>query len=264
MNVKRKINLTAQVSTSPRILLFDIETAPNLSWVWGQYEQNVLAHEQESYMLSFAYKWLGDKTTTVRSLPDYRKYKPGDVNDKDLVQDLWNLIDQADIVIGHNVDAFDVKKANTRFIYHGMEPPQFYRTVDTLKIARKQFKFNSNKLDDLGKFLGVGRKVKHTGISLWFGCMSGDASSWDLMKRYNKQDVELLERVYLKLRTWAPRHPNLNVFFGRTEGCSKCSGTNVTKRGFAYTDVSRAQRYQCKDCRSYSTGKWERAATPAL
>jgi hypothetical protein len=248
---------TTETIPAPKILLFDIETAPNLSYVWGQYEQNVLGHQQESYLLSFAYKWLGDKTTSVRSLPDYKKYKAGSGDDKELVKDLWNLLDQADIVIGHNVDAFDILKANTRFIYHDLEPPQFYRTVDTLKIARKMFKFNSNKLDDLGNFLGVGRKVKHTGVSLWFGCMSGDPDSWEVMCKYNKQDVDLLERVYLKLRTWAPKHPNVNVYSG-AEGCTKCSGSSTVKRGFAYTDVSRAQRYYCKDCRGYSTGKWER------
>lgn len=260
----RKINTQTETTVrTPKILLFDIETAPNLSYVWGQYEQNVLGHQQESYLLSFAYKWLGDKTVTCRSLPDYKKYKPGDTDDKGLVKDLWNLLDQADIIIAHNGDAFDLLKANTRFIYHGMEPPQFYRTVDTLKIARKQFKFNSNKLDDLGNFLGVGRKLKHTGISLWFGCMAGDKSSWDTMCKYNKQDVELLERVYLKLRSWAPRHPSLNVYLGRTEGCTKCGSSNTTKRGYAYTDVSRAQRYQCKDCKGYSTGKWERVTAAA-
>jgi uncharacterized protein YprB with RNaseH-like and TPR domain len=258
--VKIKRNLASQTNKAPKILLFDIETAPNLSYVWGHYEQNVIAHEQESYMLSFAYKWLGDKTVTVRSLPDYKRYKPGDTDDKELVKDLWNLLDQADIVIAHNGDKFDILKANTRFIYHDMEPPQFYRTVDTLKIARNQFKFNSNKLDDLGRYLGVGRKVPHTGASLWFGCMSGDKASWDTMCKYNKQDVSLLERVYLKLRPWAPRHPNLNVFAGKTSdtSCTKCGSSKVIKRGFAYTDVSRAQRYFCNDCRGYSTGKWER------
>jgi uncharacterized protein YprB with RNaseH-like and TPR domain len=254
--VAKKINLANQIKT-PKVLLFDIETAPNLSYVWGQYEQNVIGHVQESYMLSFAYKWLGDKTVQVRSLPDYKGYKPGEPCDKDLVKDLWNLIDQADVIIAHNGDAFDLLKANTRFIYYDMDPPQFYRTVDTLKIARKQFKFNSNKLDDLGKYLGVGRKVPHTGAALWFGCMAGDKASWDTMRKYNKQDVSLLERVYLKLRKWAPRHPNLASLAGK-EGCSRCGSSKLVKRGFAYTDMSRAQRYFCNDCRGYSAGKWEK------
>lgn len=241
----------------PKILLFDIETAPNLGYTWGKYEQTILGDfVQESYFLSFAYKWLGDKTVKVKALKDYAGYDPLVPDDKALVQDLWELFDQADIIIAHNGDKFDIKKANTRFIFHEMEPPGFYRTVDTLKMARRHFAFSSNRLDDLGKFLKVGKKVATPGISLWFSCMVGDPTAWALMCKYNKQDVALLEQVYYKLRSWAV-HPNLNSITGRgvDECCSKCGSSNVIKRGTAFTNVSFYQRWFCKDCRSYSAGK---------
>lgn len=245
---------TTSSDKTPRILLVDIENSPNISYVWGHYEQNVIAHVQENYLLSFAYKWLGDKNVQVKSLPEYKGYKPHAPCDKGLAKDLWELFDEADIIIGHNGDAFDIKKANTRFIYHGFMPPSDYRSVDTLKLARKYFKFNSNKLDDLGNFLGVGRKVKHTGFSLWLGCIGGEKESWDVMCEYNKQDVSLLENVYLKLRTWhTARHPNVSALSGRT-GCPGCGSVGAQKRGFSYTNLTKAQRYQCKDCKGYYLG----------
>ena len=30
-----------------KVLFFDIETAPNLSYVWGQWQQDVIDHAQE-------------------------------------------------------------------------------------------------------------------------------------------------------------------------------------------------------------------------
>jgi DNA polymerase elongation subunit (family B) len=106
---------------NPRILLFDIETAPNLSFVWGHYEQNVLAHVREWYALAWCAKWLDGKPIS-RSLPDYAKYKPGSIDDKALCRELWELLDRADIVIAHNGDSFDIKKMNARFLIHGFGP----------------------------------------------------------------------------------------------------------------------------------------------
>lgn len=238
----------------PRVLVFDIETSPNISYVWGQYDQNVIAHVQESYLLSVAYKWLGDADVQVMSLPDYRGYKPNTPCDKGLAKDLWKLFDEADVIVAHNGDAFDIKKANTRFIYHGFDPPSDYRTVDTLKLAKRFFRFNSNKLDDLGNYLGIGRKVPHTGFSLWLGCLNGDRGSWDLMCKYNMGDVELLENVYFKLRTWyGAKHPNLATMAGKV-GCPVCKSEQSQKRGFSYTNLMKVQRLQCKSCNTYYQG----------
>src|SRR5271154_1089112 len=182
---------------SPKVLLLDIETAPNLSWVWGRWEQNVIDVHTDWYMLSFAWKWQGTDIVRCRALPDYPKiYAKDRENDHDLVLDLWDLLDKADIVIAHNGDAFDLKKSFARFAFHRMKPPSPFKTIDTLKIARKFFKFDSNKLDDLGHTLGCGRKLPHTGKHLWLGCMHGKAGAWALMKRYNQHDIILLERVY--------------------------------------------------------------------
>ena len=241
-----------------KILIFDIENSPNLSYVWGRYEQNVIADEREWNMLSFAYRWLGDRKVKAFSLPDFPGYKKDRNNDTALIMELWNLLDEADIVIGHNVDRFDVRKTNARFLSAGLTPPSPYKTVDTYKLAKKYFFLNSNKLTDLATYLGVGKKVETGGFDLWLGCMSGDKKSWKKMVEYNKHDVELTEKVYLKLRPWMNTSPNQNLYQGTTHSCPICGQDSLQKRGWAYTRVNKYQRYQCvgdKGCGGWSTGE---------
>lgn len=241
-------------TNAPKVLLYDIETMANKAYVWGKYEQNVLSYEQETYMLCFAYKWLGQKRTYVPTLPDFKGYKKDKTNDKALVQKLHDLFTEADIVIGHNSDAFDNKKSNARFVYHGFSPPAPYQSIDTLKVARRYFKLNSNKLDDLGSYLKLGRKVQHQGWDLWMGCAVRDEKkSWNLMKKYNIQDVNLLEKVYLKLRPWMTNHPNTNLYEGTLNSCPTCGSDNMQKRGQRMTRTTVSQRYQCMSCSAWSS-----------
>ncbi|MFS4438610.1 ribonuclease H-like domain-containing protein [Paracoccaceae bacterium GXU_MW_L88] len=223
-----------------KILFFDIETTPNVSYTWGKYEQNVLAFVQESELLCFAYKWQG-KPTKIETVENQ--------TERQLAQKLWRLFDEADIIIGHNGDAFDIKYSNGRFLYHGFQPPLPYKTVDTLKIARQMFKLNSNKLDDLGEKLGLGRKVQTGGFSLWLGCMANKPSSWRKMRRYNKQDVDLLEQVYDRLKGWKKSHPNLN-YIDEIErpACATCGSEQVISKGVDRTLKTPRQRWKCKSC----------------
>jgi uncharacterized protein YprB with RNaseH-like and TPR domain len=209
------------------------------------------------FMLSFSWKVLGEKTTHVKGLIDYPGYKSKKDNDKKLMQDIWKVLDEADIVIGHNLDRFDIRKINARFLIHGLPPPSPYRTVDTLKISRKAFKFNSNSLDDLGHSLGLGRKLKHIGFALWLGCMNGDKKSWDVMLRYNALDVDLLEKVYFTMRPWATSHANVNR--GDRDACPKCGSKDILKRGFNYTLYTTTQRFQCKSCHGWHLGSAKKA-----
>lgn len=243
-------------SAGPKILLFDIETAPTLAHVWGLWDQNIGLNMIHSnwYVLCWAAKWLGDKHVMTSALPDFKLYKREPENDREVMKALWKLLDEADIVIGQNGDAFDIKKSNARFIQHGMNPPQPYKTVDTLKVAKKYFKFDSNKLDHLGEVLGLGKKMKTGGFDLWKGCLAGDPESWKTMVKYNVQDVNLLEGVYLKMRPWMNNHPNHNLYTDSIWGCPNCGSQNLVKRGFAYTRVSVSRRYCCKGCGAWSQG----------
>lgn len=238
-----------------RILIYDLESFPNIAAVWGKYEQNVLWYEREGGLASFAYKWLGERQTHVKALPDYRTYRKDMYDDKFLIQDLYELFNQADAVVAHNGDSFDQKKANARYLAHNIVPPEPYKQIDTLKVARKHFKLNSNKLDDLGSLLGVGRKERTGGLDLWHDCYYGDTKAWRKMKSYNKQDVVLLEKVYLKLLPWMSSHPAMGILTNIPGACPKCGKGPMQKRGFNFTTVSTVQRYQCQSCGGWSQGR---------
>lgn len=235
----------------PRVLLYDIETAPNLVYTWGVYEQNVIEVVRHWYVLCFAYKWLDESKTHVVALPDFEEYLKNPDNDYHVIQELHNLFNEADVLIAHNGNKFDQKKVQARFIVHGFDPPMHYRQIDTLQVARQKFKFDSNKLNDLGTVLQAGKKVPTGGFALWLGCMEGDPKAWDKMKRYNKQDVVLLEQVYLKLRPWISNHPDMAALADNQAGCPKCGGFDWQKRGIKHNKTTSNQQYQCNSCKGY-------------
>lgn len=226
----------------------DIETAPTLGYVWGKWQVDVIDVERAWYILSYAAKT--PEGVVVKGLIDYPHYKKDRENDEALVKDLWKLLNEADICVAHNGDKFDFPKINARMLVHGLPPPKPYQTVDTRKLAKKHFRFDSNKLDDIGHQLGLGRKIP-TNFSLWLGCMRGDPDSWQSMKKYNRQDILLLEKVYHKLLAWASNHPNVN--FG-DQACPKCGSHNLSKQGFKYTMLRKKQQYQCKSCHGWFLG----------
>lgn len=231
-----------------KILIFDIETTPNLGYVWQKYQQDVLEYVSEWEMLCFGYKWLGEKETVVVGLNQF--------SEEILVRRLWQLFDEADIIIAHNGNSFDVKMCNAKFIEFGLQPPSNYKTIDTKLVARRYFRFNSNKLDDLGHKLGLGRKLQTGGFSLWMGCMAGDKKAWNKMLRYNRQDVLLLEKVYLKLRPWIENHPNIGLIDeGNPDNCENCGHHKLHRRGTRYTSRRRYERLRCTKCGHWQKGK---------
>lgn len=241
-----------------RILLFDIETAPASAYVWGRWKQNVSQNQvlSEGYILCYSAKWLGEEKVMFDALPFYSDYKAGSENDLHVVKSLWDLLNQADIVIAHNCQDFDVPMVNSRLAFHGFRPPSPYKIVDTLKIARQNFRFPSNKLDALGEYLKLGRKTEHTGMKLWTDCIAGDREAWDLMGRYNIQDSDLLEKIYLVLRAWDRGHPNVAVYDrDTTMRCGVCGGEHLTIDENIYTNLSSFTSYQCDDCGHWNRGR---------
>lgn len=233
------------MAKNPRILFIDLETSPNIVYTWGVYEQNALKVIKPRGIICAAYQWLGEKTKVI-SLKETK-------TEKKLVKFLHGLLDKADVVVGQNSDAFDIRRMNTAFIKHRLTPPSPYKTVDTLKIARKNFGFNSNKLDDLGNDLSEGRKVKHRGFEMWEKCLAGDRRAWSDMKRYNAQDVNLLVRIYKRFLPWIQNHPNYSTFLGGRV-CPNCGSSNLQQRGNIFNRTGQYTRYQCFGC-----GRWSQS-----
>jgi len=240
--------------TKPKILLFDIETSPLQIYAWQTYQTNALAVIENVKLLSVAWKWLGQKKIDYVGRPDFTLYDTDPSDDYAVVSTLRDLLDEADVVVAHNGDGFDIKRTNARIIVNELDPPSPYVSIDTLKVARRHFKFDSNRLNDLGRELGVGQKLTHTGFDLWKRCLDGDLTAWATMKKYNIQDVQLLEDVYLKLRPWIEGHPNMGLHFEECV-CPNCGSTDVQQRGYKYTKTRRYKQFVCKSCKAWSRSR---------
>lgn len=240
--------LKTSKNKQPKILIFDIETSPMRAYVWGRWKQNVHLEQtiSEWFALSWSAKWLNNPNIMSDVLT------PAEVlieNDGRIVKSLWKLFNEADIVIAHNGQRFDVPRMNSRFIVHGLNPPNPYRQIDTLTTARKEFGFLSNKLDALAGYFGIEHKSE-TNFNLWVRCLNGEQEALSYMEEYNIKDILILEAVYLCLRPWMKNHPNLGLYAeNEEETCPHCGSTNVAETGtFSYTNVSKFSNVRCLDC----------------
>lgn len=230
-----------------KILLLDIETAPNLAYVWGLWDQNIAINQiaANGYVLCWAAKWLGEKEVFFDSI-----YKS---SHKKMLRGIWALLDKTDVVVHYNGKKFDIPTLQKEFLQHDMLPPSPYKHVDLLQVSKEAFRFPSNKLDYVSATLGIGEKIRHEGHELWVKCMAKERAAWETMERYNKQDVLLLEKLYEKFRPWIKKHP-VHGAFDEAEVCTNCGGHNIQRRGYAVTVAMKYPRFQCNDC-----GTWFRS-----
>lgn len=253
------IRLKEEKPSQPKakILVLDIETAPTLAWVWGRFKQNVGQNQvsREGYVLTWAAKWFGEDIVSSDSLhlyPDNMKNE----DDQPLIASIYDMMNEADIIIAHNGDRFDMPTLNARMIYHGFPPPKPYKTVDTLKIAKQRFRFPSNRLDSICEYLGIGNKVDTGGFSLWSRCMNGEVKAFEEMLDYNMMDVILLEELYKKLAPWYSTHVNVaNYTPSKEMACTVCASTDLRKDGTVSTNLSTFDAYQCNSCGHWNRGR---------
>lgn len=242
-----------------KVLIVDIETAPMLGYIWGLWDNNVALNQLKSdwYILSFSAKWLYDAPENTIYF-DQRNAKNIE-DDSKLLEKLWKLLDEADVIITQNGVKFDVPKINARFVQNGYPPPSSFRHIDTAQIARKIFGFTSNKLEYMtDKLCTKYKKLKHakfSGFELWKQCLAGNKEAWNEMQEYNKYDVLSLEELYTVLAPWAPSI-NFNVFHEELENsCNACGCTEFRSNGFKYTNTGKFRRYICKNCGAESSDK---------
>lgn len=232
-----------------QILLLDLEVAPNTAHVWGIYDQNISINQllESSYTMCYAAKWYGNDKLYFKSV-----YKHGK---EDMLKSIHEMMDQADAIVHYNGSRFDIPIIHKEFLLAGMTPPSPAKQIDLLQVARRQFRFVSNKLDYVAQALGLGSKTAHEGHTLWVKCMNNDRRAWKTMEEYNKNDVVLLEKVYDKFKGWIKSHPNHNAY-SANPCCPNCGFSKLNKRGTVRSRVAVYQRFQCQKC-----GSWSRSAT---
>ena len=249
----------------PKVLVFDIETSNILARTWGIWQQNVGLNQikEDWFVLSWAAKWLDSDEVMYEDLRGRinRKDNPHPKGhlDLDLLDKIWRLLDAADIVITQNGIKFDSKKLNARFIMNGYQPPSGYKHIDTLKIAKRKFAFTSNKLEFMtDKLCTKYKKLKHKnfpGQELWNECYADNPEAWEEMELYNRHDVLSLEELYYILAPWDDRHPNFNLYTEGDGHVCRCGSSEFVRKGYAYTQVSKFQRYRCVKCGAETRGR---------
>ena len=233
--------------SSPRTLIIDIETTPNITYSWGLFKQNIGINQivEPSRMMCFAAKWLGEEETMFFA----------EWINRDLMLDAaYRLLDEAHILMHYNGNKFDVPILRKELILAGYKPPSPFKNIDLWQVVSRQFKFTSSKLEYVSRQLGLEGTVAHSGFELWKAVMARVVQALDLMETYNRQDVELLVDLYEVLLPWIPNHPNQNLYTqDETPVCTNCASGDLIREGYAYTALGKYQRYSCRDC-----GKWSR------
>lgn len=225
------------------ILLLDIESSPNTVHTWGLFKQNIALNQimETSKTLCWAAKWLGKKGMMFSSRESE--------TEMEMLEKVHALLSVADAVIHFNGKSFDIATLNKEFIINGMLPPTPYHQIDLLLVAKKEFRFVSNKMDHLAQQLGIGKKVRHEGHELWVKCMNNDPQAWKKMRKYNERDVTILEKLYYKMLPWIKDHPNHALYVDIDRPiCTNCGSRHVIKRGIETTSVYQYKRYTCKQC----------------
>lgn len=234
------------MQTKRRRLYFDIETSPNIGLFWqAGYKQNIDYSNiiKERAIICICYKWEDEKEV-------YEVHWDKNQDDKKLLSEFIKIANQADELVGHNGDNFDLKWIRTRCLFHGVDMFPNYVTIDTLKISRSKFRFNSNRLNYIAQYLGIGQKIK-TEFNLWKDIvLNKDAKAMDKMIKYCKKDVILLEKVHKHLNKHVFNKTHYGVIFGQDRGtCPECGSDHliIHKRKITASGLRKIQ-YKCRTC----------------
>lgn len=234
------------MQTKRRRLFFDIETSPNIGLFWeAGFKKNIDYSNiiKERAIICICYKWEDEKEV-------YGLHWDKKQNDKKMLEEFIKVADQSHEMVGHNGDKFDLAWIRTRCLFHGIDMFPKYTTIDTLKIARSKFRFNSNRLNYIANYLGIGSKIK-TEFDLWKAILlDSDQAAMEKMIKYCKNDVILLEKVFKHLNNHIEPKTHYGVLFGQYRGtCPECGSDDITRNGMRTTATGVIKvMYKCKTC----------------
>lgn len=203
--------VTSTKQYKPKVLLIDVETSQMEVKVWQLFGNKYIGHDRITkppFIICFSAKWLFEDDMISECVTPKEAIAR---DDKRIMQRAWELLNEADIIIGHNAQKFDRRKINSRLFIHKMLPPSPYKVIDTLTQSRKEFAHPSQRLDYISHIIS-GEHKKKTEQKLWDDCENGDQQALINMADYCDHDVDLLEDAYIEIRPWIRSHPNLALF----------------------------------------------------
>jgi len=235
-----------------KVLTLDIETSPIQGYVWGLWQQNLQIDRiiEPTRTLCWAAKWEHEDAVYLGS-ESFQSHE-------DMILEIYDLVNEADAIVGYNSQSFDMKHLNREFVELELAPPLKYKNIDLLRVVKTMFKFPSNKLDYVAGVLLDEHKMDTGGFSLWERCLAGDKEAWKQMEEYNIEDVLLTERLYHYLQGWVPAHPNRALWIEDQSDpvCPNCGSTHVVRKGIERpARVNAYQRYKCVECGANSRGR---------
>jgi DNA polymerase elongation subunit (family B) len=229
-----------------KVLVLDIEWKPTKAYVWGPFKQYISDPQIIEFggLLCVGAKWLGSKKVYL-----FSEWEHGH---KEMIEKTYELMNEADVIIGFNSDKFDIPKLLGEGLLHGIPPVAPTTSIDLYK-ASKKFGYFRSSLAHVSMLLDIGKKIEHEGFALWVKVINGDETAQRRMARYCGQDVRLTERLYLKIRPYIRNHPHLGQT-GASE-CPSCGGKHNHSRGTVRTRLYKKFRLQCQDCGHWHYGK---------
>lgn len=240
-----------KINTEAKILVWDIEVLPEIVWAYPTRRSNEaikLKTIQDQTILSVSSVWLNKYQDKGAKAIEYEDVFQDDMHDdRELCQYIWNLLDEADVVVHHYGDMFDVPKMMARFMYYDMGAPSYFESMDTKKLYNK-IGVPSKKLTEIGRYLEVGQKEGSHG-DLWFDMYNGCKKARKAMRKYNDQDVKLTADILLKVLPYATNATSLSKYNGPTKAC-QCGSTDYYEEGVSATRGRFKKRYVCNTCGS--------------
>lgn len=235
-----------------KLIVFDVETSFMQVNTFTLHPEHIpyTSIVQDWYMLSAAWKEVGEKKTHGVKINDFRQRGKGD--DKGVVSALRDALADADVLIGQNIKRFDIPKLNARLVYHRLKPLPRIPVLDTLKEIKKIAQFPSHRLDYLGKHL-LGHGKLQNPPDLWEQCMAGDKKALNHLLKYNKIDVERTEELFELFRPYFTTNVHLGAIAGKGRAsCPNCGSTHFKKNGLRYTATGLSkQECQCRQCHHF-------------
>lgn len=221
-----------------KVLEIDIETKPHKGYFFGLFNQNIGINQviEPTQILCFDARWQHETKHLYFSIMDIKKNR--EKSFENMIEAMWDLMDEADVIIHYNGKRFDVPHINRELLELGYYPPSPYQQIDLYSVVRSTFRFMSNKFDHIVQRLFNMRKLENGGFQLWTDCMAGDPEAWETMEEYNKHDVNLLRCTYLRLQPWINQHPNRGLYVADSSQpiCPNC-GSVETMRVKAYRNA---------------------------
>lgn len=244
----------------PKILYLDIENAPSIAATWGINDVNLhysdIIPDMEWFIISGQWAWNDSKqVNTVSLLDDPKRFKKNFRDDYHVVNTLRDLIDEADIVIGHNIKGYDLKKIKAKMTEHMIKPFMNPIVIDTWQWS-KQFGFTSRSLKNLCKKLSLTSKLEHESGSFIRAAL-GDKDAIKKIVTYGKGDIPTVRELFKRLRPYIPNQPNMNLWRGKdVDCCPSCGSDDIMKKGHRFNKTTAVSRFRCNSCGyGFSDGK---------